>query len=563
MKMKFYQSIKFRLMMMTLCVCVFMGGLISFYSIHQSRLSYKRLAWNYMEDIALAYGRQVENLLDQGGSLDSGILEHILMNANLEGVESSYTYIVDSEGNMLYHPNKDKIGKSVENVIVKSYIQDLKSGIKHDTGVVEYDYNGSIKYAACYTDENGRFILVVSADDDDVLRDSASLIVKVTAISLLIGMAAIVVVFIFIRKIVAPLSYATNAVEELAALDFRVKNEQQERRFAGLKDEVGNIMRAVLKLRGELTAVVTELKNQSGNLFEQSDSLSKSASDTMNNMKDTDRAVDEMANGATMLAQETQSASENVIEIGNMIDKVNDNTEELAKDADNMKELGENAENILRQLIAGQKEMVTHIGVVNDKTHEANKAAGKISEVVKLITEIASQTNLLSLNASIEAARAGEAGRGFAVVAENIKQLAEQTTSSAADIQDIIHDLEQKSDETVEKTEAVNNIVNKQSEDMKQTADILNQVITGITGLIDKIDSIAVSVENMDKSKENVVDVIGNLSSVSQENAASTEETSASTTMAMETVKKIADEAVKLKNIAQELEDRMKQFIIQ
>lgn len=540
-----------------------MGGLINFYSIHQSRVSYKRLAWNYMEDIALAYGRQVENLLDQGGSLDSGVLEHILMNANLEGVESSYTYIVDSEGNMLYHPNKDKIGKSVENVIVKSYIQDLKSGIKHDTYVVEYDYNGSIKYAACYTDENGRFILVVSADDDDVLRDSASLIVKVTAISLLIGMAAIVVVFIFIRKIVAPLSYATNAVEELAALDFRVKNERQERRFAGLKDEVGNIMRAVLKLRGELTAVVTELKNQSGNLFEQSDSLSKSASDTMNNMKDTDRAVDEMANGATMLAQETQSASENVIEIGNMIDKVNDNTEELAKDADNMKELGENAENILRQLIAGQKEMVTHIGVVNDKTHEANKAAGKISEVVNLITEIASQTNLLSLNASIEAARAGEAGRGFAVVAENIKQLAEQTTSSAADIQDIIHDLEQKSGETVEKTEAVNNIVNKQSEDMKQTADILNQVITGITGLIDKIDSIAVSVANMDKSKENVVDVIGNLSSVSQENAASTEETSASTTMAMETVKKIADEAVNLKDIAQELEDRMKQFIIQ
>ena len=563
MKMKFYQSIKFRLMMMTLCVCVFMGGLINFYSIHQSRLSYKRLAWNYMEDIALAYGRQVENLLGQGGSFDSGVLEHILMNANLEGVESSYTYIVDSEGNMLYHPNKDKIGKSVENVIVKGYIQDLKSGIKHDTGVVEYDYNGSIKYAACYTDGNGRFILVVSADDDDVLKDSASLIVKVTAISLIIGMAAIVVVFIFIRKIVAPLSYAANAVEELAALDFRVKNERQERRFAGLKDEVGNIMRAVLKLRGELTAVVTELKNQSGNLFEQSDSLSKSASDTMNNMKDTDRAVDEMANGATMLAQETQSASENVIEIGNMIDKVNDNTEELAKDADNMKELGENAENILRQLIAGQKEMVTHIGVVNDKTHEANKAAGKISEVVNLITEIASQTNLLSLNASIEAARAGEAGRGFAVVAENIKQLAEQTTSSAADIQDIIHDLEQKSGETVEKTEAVNNIVNKQSEDMKQTADILNQVITGITGLIDKIDSIAVSVANMDKSKENVVDVIGNLSSVSQENAASTEETSASTTMAMETAKKIADEAVKLKDIAQELEDRMKQFIIQ
>ena len=225
--------------------------------------------------------------------------------------------------------------------------------------------------------------------------------------------------------------------------------------------------------------------------------------------------------------------------------------------------LGENAENILKQLIDGQHEMVEHIGVVSDKTHEANQAAEKIAEVVSLITEIASQTNLLSLNASIEAARAGDAGRGFAVVAENIKQLAEQTTSSAADIQDIIHDLETKSNETVEKTDAVNKIVNKQSEDMKKTADILNQVIKGIIGLIDRIDGIATSVANMDKSKEKVVDVIQNLSSVSQENAASTEETSASTSMAMGTIEGIANEAVQLKQIAQDLEDRMKAFVIE
>ena len=98
---------------------------------------------------------------------------------------------------------------------------------------------------------------------------------------------------------------------------------------------------------------------------------------------------------------------------------------------------------------------------------------------------------------------------------------------------------------------------------MKKTADILNQVIKGIIGLTDRIDSIASSVQNMDKSKEKVVDVIQNLSSVSQENAASTEETSASTTMAMGTVEGIANDAVQLKGIAQDLEDRMKDFIIE
>lgn len=566
MKMKFYQSIKFRLIMMTLIVCVVMGGAINYFSIHQSRVSYKKVVWNYMSDIAVAYGRQVDNIIADLGTdkaFNPGVLQTVLEDVGIEGVASSYGYIVDADGTMLYHPNQDKIGKSVENAVVKSYVQDLKSGIVHDTSVVQYEFNGSTKYASCYTGQNGSFILVISADDSEVMADSVKLITNVMAISVVIGLLAIAAVFFFIARMISPLEYAAGAVEKLATLDFRGDDEKKEARFAKLKDEAGNIMNAVLKLRGELTGVVADLKVQSKALFTQSDSLSESAANTMTNMKDTDRAVDEMANGATMLAQETQSASESVVEIGNMIDKVNDNSEVLAKDADDMKALGENAENILKQLIDGQHEMVEHIGVVSDKTHEANQAAEKIAEVVNLITEIASQTNLLSLNASIEAARAGDAGRGFAVVAENIKQLAEQTTSSAADIQDIIHDLETKSNETVEKTDAVNKIVNKQSEDMKKTADILNQVIKGIIGLIDRIDSIAASVANMDKSKEKVVDVIQNLSSVSQENAASTEETSASTSMAMGTVEGIADDAVQLKKIAQDLEDRMKAFVIE
>ena len=565
MKVKFYQSIKFRLMMMILVVCLIMGGLINFYSIHQSRASYKKLAWNYMSDLALAYGEQVDAVIRELGSdkaFDMDTLEKMLSGAGMEGVASSYVYIVGSDGTMLYHPNRDKIGKSVENSVVKAYVQDLKSGISHDTSVVEYDYNGATKYASCYTGMDKSFILAISADDGDVMSDSLKLILNVTAISVIIGLVAIAAVLLFIGKFISPITYVSAAVDELARLDFRVKDENKEAHYAKLKDEIGNIMKSVMTLRGKLTEVVADLKMQSQSLFEQSDSLSESAANTMNNMKDTDRAVDEMANGATMLAQETQNASDNVVEIGNMIDKVNDNTEALAKDADGMRALGENAENILTQLIAGQNEMVSHIEVVNNKTHDANKAAERISEVVNLITEIAGQTNLLSLNASIEAARAGDAGRGFAVVAENIKQLAEQTTSSAADIQDIIHDLEIKSGETVEKTEAVSKIVSRQSDDMKKTADILNQVIAGIIGLTDRIDSIADSVENMDKSKEKVVDVIQSLSSVSQENAASTEETSASTSMAMGTVENVAAEAVRLKSVAQELDERMKDFII-
>lgn len=562
MKTRFYHTIKFKIVLIIVFICVTLATAIDFYTIHSSKLNYEKVTWNYMNDMALAYGRQVDEQIEQLG--DEGLspdrLHRILEGVGIEGVDSSYVYIVDQDGIMLYHPTADKIGNKVENSVVSGLVTDLKSGIIHDTHTVDYVYRRAVKYASCYTNSEGRFILVVSADKDDVMSSFTDIISKSIVIAVGIGLVVICAVFFIVSSMFAPLTYAVSSVEALSELEFKVADEDKEKRYSRKKDEAGNIINAVVTLRGKLTDVVLELKKQSRVLFDQSESLSDSASGTMDNMKDTERAVDEMAKGATMLAEETQNASIGVVEIGNMIDAVNDNTEELSKEADSMKALGEDAEKILNDLAGGQKRMVEHIGVVYDKTRETNEAAGKISAVVELISEIASQTDLLSLNASIEAARAGEAGRGFAVVAENIKNLAEQTTASATDIQNIIQELENKSTEMVEKTDAVRSIVDKQESDMQKTAEILGKVIQNVIGLIDRIDNIAASVENMDKSKARVVDVIQNLSAVSEENAASTQETSASTTMAMGTIESIAQEAVALKEIAQDLENNMQQF---
>lgn len=562
MKTRFYHTIKFKIVLIIVFICVTLATAIDFYTIHSSKLNYEKVTWNYMNDMALAYGRQVDEQIEQLG--DEGLspdrLHRILEGVGIEGVDSSYVYIVNQDGIMLYHPTADKIGNKVENSVVSGLVTDLKSGIIHDTHTVDYVYRGAVKYASCYTNSEGRFILVVSADKDDVMSSFTDIISKSTGIAVGIGLVVICAVFFIVSSMLAPLTYAVSSVEALSELEFKVADEDKEKRYSRKKDEAGNILNAVVTLRGKLTDVVLGLKKQSRVLFDQSESLSDSASGTMDNMKDTERAVDEMAKGATMLAEETQNASIGVVEIGNMIDAVNDNTEELSKEADSMKALGEDAEKILNDLAGGQKRMVEHIGVVYDKTRETNEAAGKISAVVELISEIASQTDLLSLNASIEAARAGEAGRGFAVVAENIKNLAEQTTASATDIQNIIQELENKSTEMVEKTDAVRSIVDKQESDMQKTAEILGKVIQNVIGLIDRIDNIAASVENMDKSKARVVDVIQNLSAVSEENAASTQETSASTTMAMGTIESIAQEAVALKKIAQDLENNMQQF---
>jgi methyl-accepting chemotaxis protein len=337
-------------------------------------------------------------------------------------------------------------------------------------------------------------------------------------------------------------------------------DEEKERKYSRHKDEVGNIVQAVISLRGSLSGVTNGLKGQSDRLYKEAEKLSISAGDTMNNMREIEKAVSEMASGATMQAEETQRATENVIDIGNMIEATYENTKVLSADADNMKKLGQDATQILNELVQGQKVMVSNINDVYTKTQEANTSAKRISEVVELITELASETNLLSLNASIEAARAGEAGRGFAVVAENIKKLAEQTTDSATDINAIIQELETRSEETVEKTDAVKDIVDNQESEMHRTADIVGNVISNINHLIERIDDIAGNIQQMDEAKENVVDVIQNLSAVSEQNAAATQETSASTVLAIDTMNAISDNSEKLKEIAHELEEEMKKF---
>ena len=380
-------------------------------------------------------------------------------------------------------------------------------------------------------------------------------------IMIVISVICIALLCVLIERVthvvIKPVKEMTRVITAMTSGDFTVSIKTKG------NDEIAVMSQSVEKFIASMKQMISEMGNVSGKLKNQADS-SKGVSG-------------EMSSAAGIQSQSMSELNATVDQLSVSVNEIAENATQLAGVAADTKSDSDMVESKMQETVAvsekGRKDMervgeaLDNIEVsirnLEEAVNKVGTASGEIVQIIKLIGDIADETNLLSLNASIEAARAGEAGRGFAVVAENIKQLAEQTTSSAADIQDIIHDLEQKSGETVEKTEAVNNIVNKQSEDMKQTADILNQVITGITGLIDKIDSIAVSVANMDKSKENVVDVIGNLSSVSQENAASTEETSASTTMAMETAKKIADEAVKLKDIAQELEDRMKQFIIQ
>ena len=193
-------------------------------------------------------------------------------------------------------------------------------------------------------------------------------------------------------------------------------------------------------------------------------------------------------------------------------------------------------------------------------TETTNESAMKIEEATKLIEDIASETNLLSLNASIEAARAGEQGRGFAVVASEIQKLAEQSTNSAKRIEEIISILLKDSEEAVTTMRQVKEILGKQTECILTTDSAFVEIEAGIGTAMEGMRRIAGKTREMDKARVNVVDGVNNLTAIAQENAASTEETSASVAEVSTIIADIADQTKKLHNIAESLENKIAVF---
>lgn len=560
-KVRFSQSIRTRIIAVLIIALLAEGLSLSVVTMFNVTDELNTLNRNYMYDITTAYGSIVEEMIDTQGYEIATIysnLENKLAGVGLEGVESSYAYLVSADGTMLYHPTQDKVGEPVENEVVKGIVEQLKAGKIPQPEVVEYDFKGTTKYAAYFVTPDGKCVLVVSADRDEIMQ-------PVTQLIIISSFCIIFFLFLFgiigglvIAGSVKPVIKVTEIVGRLANMDF-AEIEGQEK-LAARKDETGMMSRAVIELRKQLVMIVTDLKEQSTHLFNASEELSSNAAETASNIEQVEKAVNEISQGATSQAGETQKATENVIMMGNMVEETAGEAQGLLDNAKNMKESSEEAAGILNNLEKINKQASDAIEVIYDQTNTTNDSALKIKEATALITEIAEETNLLSLNATIEAARAGEHGRGFAVVAGQIQKLAEQSNESAKLIEEIINSLIDDSQKSVETMEQVKDIMKNQNESMIKTDQIFTQVKDGIADSMSGVNRIAEKTQKLEELRVVVVDTVQNLTAIAQENAASTEETSASVSEVSNIVYNISDNAARLKEIASDLENDMNRF---
>ncbi len=461
------------------------------------------------------------------------------------------TSVVDAQGNRV-------VGTKAGEEVVQNVLIQGKEHFATNVDVAGRAYFGY--YVPLY--ENGSVIGMVFAGmpEREARGQIASIISLIAGIVAVLFVACAIILFIVVRGIVKALRTGEDALESVADGKLNVDIDQ---RILKRKDEIGKIGQAILQLKTKQLEIITNIKEQSNALKNASAYLNEKTTVGADHIGQVERAVEEIALGAGSQAEETQNATENIIVMGNMIEETVNEIGVMNENAKYIQKLGQTATETLQNLQKINQKTRNSIDIIYEQTNTTNTSAQKIREATELITDIAEETNLLSLNASIEAARAGEQGRGFAVVAAQIQKLAEQSNESARQIDGIINLLLSDSEKAVETMEEVKKTMDDQNENVKKTDEQVNLVLGQVEQSIQAISVVAQKTTRLNEARISVTDTVQNLTAVAQENAASTQESAASVNQVSEIIHDIADNAEKLKEIASQMDISMGMFEVQ
>lgn len=458
---------------------------------------------------------------------------------------------------------KDSSGKREINKKMSKEIYDIiqrgESYFTDDLELFGVPYSGC--YVPLYQPNSDKIVgsIFCGRSQAEVNAAAHSTIVSMALSMMGVFIVAIVIGMFVITRIVKHLDGAVDYLGTLSkgALNLTVKKDLVVR-----KDEVGDIARAIQRLVESMRDIITNITTSSQALQGFSEKFSASFDRIAESINNVNIAVDEITNGSSSQAAETMSASQKVTQMGTALDETTANVETLGSSSVKMREYNKTAAKNLDELSAISETTKSSVLLVQNQTNQTNDSAQEIREATELITDIANQTNLLSLNASIEAARAGENGRGFAVVADEIRNLSEQSRESAERIVEIVNTLIANSNTSVTTMNEVAENIRTQNNKIEETGEMFRSLNEEIAEVTEAIEKIRKQTEALDVQKKEVLDIVDGLAAIAEQNAAGTEETSASMAEFHEIIDSCHEATEELTKLAQNLADHTERFTL-
>ena len=467
------------------------------------------------------------------------------------GNERIMTSAKDRDGNRI-------LGSPAGEIIVEKVLKGgenyFSSSVSLD-GTLNYGYYIPVYQKGTDSEPIG---MIFAGVDKQAKDNTINGIILMVLLSVIFVMAACIVIAVIMSvSITRSLQKGISKVQKVADGEL---GSPIEEKLLKRNDEVGDLAKAIDTLQKALQNIVSKIAQSTDNIKMAANELGVTAKDTNYTMKQVEDAVSSISENITEQAKSTKTTTDNIVLMGAQIGRTSEEVGLLNQNADVMRKSSEQASYTIQQLRQINDKVKESINTITRQTNLTNESAQKIQAAIGIISSIAEETNLLSLNASIEAARAGESGRGFAVVASQIQKLAEQSNSSSCEIEEITNTLISNSDEAVEIMRQVHEIIDSQSQNMSDTENIVSKVMDGINTSLEKIEKIEYATEQLESSRNRIVETVEGLSDIAEQNAASTEETFAQTSQVSNTFEQIEAKADQLKQIADELSDIMQHF---